>query len=208
MATDCCDAGKIVNVYCTYDAGRFTLGGFPGCLRLFTARFIAPADYTAGDVVVVKGRELPVRTPGMAAAASDIFKAGAVIHCDIDLDRELSFFWQGGGNGGVVLSHLSFEEQFAGYYDEYGDKVYCKTIDLGVIPYNNVKVVPHNISNLKSVVNDSFRWNGNGHHYIGNRTGTYYTIIEYTASNVTTSVNSPSAVIHALTTIYYTCTDR
>lgn len=92
MATDCCNKGKIVDVNCTYKTGKFVLGVFPGSLpSLFTARFIAPADYAAGDVIVVRGKEMPVRTPGMAAAPSDIFKTGAVIHCDIDMDRELTF---------------------------------------------------------------------------------------------------------------------
>ena len=91
-----CNRGSIVDVDCVYEDGKFFMRLPPSLSNLVTLRFTAPADYSAGDVMVVKGREFPVRTPGMTAASSDIFKAGAVIHCDIDMDRGLAFFWQGG----------------------------------------------------------------------------------------------------------------
>lgn len=90
------ESHKIIDVDCTFENGKFVMTLLPGMLpSLFTIRFTTPVDYTAGDVVVVKDKELPVRTPGMAAATSDIFKAGAVIHCDIDMDRELAFLTAG-----------------------------------------------------------------------------------------------------------------
>lgn len=204
MSKDCCDkAGAIIDAECCYDEGKFFMRLSQGCLPgLFTLRFTAPADYTAGDVVVVKGKELPVRTPGMTAATTDIFKAGAVIHCDIDLDRELAFFWQGGGNGigAGVLPNLSYEEQFAGFYDIDGNKVYVKSIDFG--PLINQKLVPYEIANYKDLVD--LRYTAGSF-----ATGTP----DYTFDIASQSIRfrcswSGSSAYSALVTIYYTCTDR
>lgn len=93
-----CDKGdRIIDVGCEYESGEFFLRGLPQCLpRLFTARFRAPADYAAGDVVVVLDDKLEVMTSRMEPAAEDLFKTGAVVRCDIDLDHGLAFFVQGG----------------------------------------------------------------------------------------------------------------
>ncbi len=211
MSCECEKKDRIIDAECCYDGGKFFLGRLPACLpRLFTVRFTAPADYSAGDVIVVDDKELPVRTPGMTAATSGLFKAGAVMHCDVDMDRKMVFFWQNGGSTvGGVLPNLSYEEQFAGFYDESGDKVYVRSFDLGTII--SPKVIPHNISNLKSVVDDSFRWKtattDNEHYWIGNRTGSNHMIIAYSKTDIEVSSTTPREMI-GLVTLYYTCTDR
>lgn len=212
MSNNCCVKGSIVDVNCTHEEGRFVFCSLPGCLpSLFTARFIAPADYTAGDVVMVKGKELPVRTPGMSAATSDIFKAGAIIHCDIDLDRELAFFWLGSGSG-VALPNLSYEEQFAGFYDVDGSKVYCKTIEIGTLASSS-HTTPHNIPGFKAFIDAKFRrWNsgGAGSGGEGNYTTTKYLTYVVTPTSVIVETNqgaSWQSLDHRIT-LYYTCTDR
>lgn len=218
MSNDCCSKGYIVDAECIYDGGRFIMGSLPGCLpTLFTARFRAPADYVAGNVVVVKGKELPVRTPGMVAATSDIFKAGAVIHCDIDLDRELAFFWQGGGNGvaPVVLPNMSYEEQFAGYYDEEGKKVYFKTVQYGAMPTTSSTAIAraHNILNIDRIVHFNFiaqRTNSEKTTYASIYSAHANTSFNVWASNHSIMCNAVGTWAEQNLTVYlyYTCTDR
>lgn len=103
MAIECCNR-SIIDVDCINEDGKFILGIPAGCLPgVFTVRFRAPADYVTGNVVVFKDMELPVRTPGMEAAASGIFKSGGIVHCDIDLVRKIAFIGQG-AEGGVSVS--------------------------------------------------------------------------------------------------------
>ncbi len=91
---------SIIDAECLYDGGRFRMHRLPGCLpNVFTVRFIAPADFKAGDVVVVNNIEMPVKTPGMTDAGDGLFSAGAVLHCEIDLDRNLAFINAGFGPG-------------------------------------------------------------------------------------------------------------
>lgn len=109
-------ADKIVDVDCVYADGKFTMLALPCPLpSIFTIRFTAPADYTQGDVIVIRGVEMPLRVPAMVSAASNLFRAGAVFHCDIDMDREIAFAWQntGGGMDGSQ-PNISYDEQFAG----------------------------------------------------------------------------------------------
>lgn len=200
-------AQKIIDADCTYQVGKFMLSYLPCPLpSLFTVRFTAPEDYAAGNVIVVKGKGLPVRTPGMVAATSDIFKAGAVIHCDIDLDRELAFFWQGGGNGTApgVLPNQSTEEQFAGFYDIEGSKVYCKTfvnLVVGNFLANTAYNFPHNIPNFNKTINKIFllkSWIDSGHiWFVPNETNIRV------HCHVATGYMTESQL-----TLYYTCTDR
>ena len=203
---------------CCYDSGKFFMGRLPSCLPgLFTVRFTAPADYSAGDVVVVKGKELPVRTPGMTAAISDIFKAGAVIHCDIDLDRELAFFWQSGasGTGSGILPNLSYEEQFAGFFDADGRKVYSKLVNLGNLFASPIgrtdKAFDPGIENLYSVVELRVRRSSSPGRIIfdcifdSDASIFYYT----NESKIWVAIRNFDASNHtAIAHIYYTCTDR
>lgn len=163
MNTNCCDKpSAIIDVDCYYDAGRFILARLPGCLpTLCTVRFVASADYAQGDVVVVKGKELVVRTPGMSAASSDIFRTGAVVLCDVDLDRDLAFFWLGAGTQGGGLPNISETEQFAGFYDLDNQKVYVRTIvldELSATDTSTVKTVDHNILNIKNIIKGHARF--------------------------------------------------
>lgn len=113
MRTDCCDTGRIMDAECRYDNGKFLMHRLPGCLpKLFTVRFTAPADYTAGDVVVVDGKEFPVLAATMAAAASGAFAAGAVLHCVVDRDRELVFLQPSGAGGGIAAGYVGEYREF------------------------------------------------------------------------------------------------
>lgn len=158
----CCNpVGRhITDVDCVYETGRFVLQCVPPDLpELFTIRFTAPADYTQGDVIAIGDKEFPVRTSGMTSAASGNFVAGVVIHCDIDLDREIAFLWQGASDGiSGVLPNLSYDEQFAGYRDEDGKKVYMKSLNFGNLLSDSVKAVPHNITNISRLVSMTSRW--------------------------------------------------
>lgn len=106
MSKNCC-VSSIVDADCIRKDGKFLLSSTEGCLPdLFTVRFRAPADYVAGDLIVFKDQELPVRMSSMAEAADDLFKANAVVRCDIDMVQKLAFFGQG-GDGGESVSHNS-----------------------------------------------------------------------------------------------------
>ncbi len=117
----CCDAReKIVEVDCRFDNGRFHLRLPYGCVsELFTARFIAPADFTAGDTLVVKDLELPVMTSQMEAAGTGAFKTGAVMLCEIDLDRKLAFICTGGTSSGEDVDFQTSDLVY--YIDPLGD---------------------------------------------------------------------------------------
>ncbi len=88
---------RIIDVDCEYAVGKFKFRKLPSCLpELFTVRFKAPADFTEGDTIIVKEFEMPVTTPGMTTAPTGLFANGAIIHCDIDMDRKLAFIIQSG----------------------------------------------------------------------------------------------------------------
>lgn len=210
-------AHKIIDVDCEYDNGKFVITHLPCPLpSLFTIRFTAPADYAQSDVIVVKGTELPVRTPGMVDATAGIFMAGAVIHCDIDLEREIAFCWQGGNGGAGALPNISYDEQFAGFYDRDGSKVYVKTVDFGQLPLGaaasgTIKQVAHNIDNVKRIVHANFTWwNSVGAVYCESVTGNgQHTIATVDKSAVFVTVwNVDRREWTGEFTLFYTCTDR
>ncbi len=118
----CCDLrDHIIDVDCEYQTGKYLLKRLPGCLpSVFTVRLEAPADYTAGDNIVVKDTELPVMTSRMEAAGTGIFRAGAILHCEIDLDRKLAFIITGGSAGSG--EDVEFQTSDLVYYiDPLGD---------------------------------------------------------------------------------------
>ena len=207
---------QIVDVDCVYEQGKFILKNLPASLPgLFTIRFTAPADYTQADVVVIKDKELPVRTPGMTSASSGIFAGGAVIHCDIDLDREIAFFWQGAGGGiGGTLPNHSYDEQFAGFYSLDNKKVYVKTIELG--NWGNgtyvLRRVPHGVQNLNEVVYFHLWSYSDVHCWAGNFThgDNLCTCFYDKRGGVFTLQNQGWNYSHVKIRIivYYTCTDR
>lgn len=202
-------AHKIIDTDCVAESGKFVMQLLPGTLpALFTIRFTAPADYVTGDVIVVRGKELPVRTPGMTAATSDIFRAGAVIQCDIDMERELAFFWQSSGGGTGVQPNLSYDEQFAGYYDEAGKKVYMKSVDMGALS-GTTGNCPHNIENFERLIDLTVVWYNETKQKVNticwwnNQTGFFL-------QNGGVQFNSRESLAgySAIARLVYTCTDR
>ncbi len=118
----CCDVrDRILDAECLYTDGKFTMGSLPGCLpNLFSVRFRATADFTAGDVIVVDKQEYPVITSQMEAASTHIFKNGAVVLCEIDRDREMAFIRTGGA--ACATEDVEFQSSDLVYYiDPYGD---------------------------------------------------------------------------------------
>jgi len=87
----------LIDADCDYVDGTFRLANLPARLPiLFTVRFTAPADFIPGDVFTIKGQELVVKTRTMGEPAGQLFAAGAVVQCDVDLERNLAFFVMGG----------------------------------------------------------------------------------------------------------------
>ncbi len=118
----CEKADRIIDVDCYFDSGKFFMRKMPGCLpRLFTIRFIAPDDYNTGDVIVVDDKELPICTPGMTSATSGLFKAGAVMLCNVDLDRKLAFIHAGFGSSYTDCMHRCYFEKLELWASDLGD---------------------------------------------------------------------------------------
>ena len=87
----------IIDADCEYEAGAFKMFCLPERLpNLFTIRFTAPVDFSAGDAITLKGRECAVKTRTMDEPGDGFFKAGAIVHCDIDMERDHAFFAAGG----------------------------------------------------------------------------------------------------------------
>ncbi len=112
---------RIIDVDCDYENGRFYMRKLPGCLpRLFTIRFVAPADYSTGENIVVDKQEYPVLTSQMVSAETGIFKTGAVMLCEIDRDRDLAFIRTGGTS--CACEDVEFQSSDLVYYiDPNGD---------------------------------------------------------------------------------------
>lgn len=154
----------------------------------------------------------------MVNASTGLYKAGAVMHCDIDMDRGLAFFWQGGDSTGMVIPNLSYDEQFAGFYDTDGKKVYVKTIELGQFPSSNSssiaasKEVLHTISGLYRKINMITHWGlmPDGSANVGNLTIPWYGAVyfHFTDQNVTIITSYNWAHCSGRAILYYTCTDR
>ncbi len=90
-------AKHILDADCYHEAGSFTLSFLPCTLpELFTVRFTSPADFTEGDAIIIKNRRFTVKTRTMEEPAGKLFSAGAVMQCDIDMERNLAFITPGG----------------------------------------------------------------------------------------------------------------
>ena len=105
----------IIDADCEYEAGAFKMFCLPGRLpNLFTIRFTAPADFSAGDAITLKGRECAVKTRTMDEPGDGFFKAGAVVHCEIDMERDLAFFAAADACGEVA--DCPFQENTVEFY--------------------------------------------------------------------------------------------
>jgi len=116
--------------------------------------------------------------------------------------------------GSPVLPDLSYEEQFAGYHDIDGNKVYVKTIDLGSLPTTNgaTKAISVSDLNIKRMVNNVFYWIGTSNVYIGNTAhhsvnslALYY---NHVTKEITVMARGSFGPLTGTVTIYYTRTDR
>lgn len=211
----------IVNADCQFDSGKFVMKSLPANLpALFTLRFTAPEDFTQGNTISINGVDMSLRVPAMINASTAIFRAGAVFHVDIDMDREVAFAWQnqGGGGSGGSRPDLSFDEQFAGFHDVDGNRVYVKLVDFGRLPnYASPKQganirKPHNLVNIRDVVDFTpfFRSDdGDLYKYAIKGSGDAYCTICVTRTNIVVSNNLCDLSSIVLTVaMYYTCTDR
>ena len=106
-------ARHILDADCCHEDNAFALFSLPRKLPgLFTVRFTAPADFTAGDIVTLKGREFTIKTRTMEEPSGKLFSAGAVVLCEIDMERNLAFVTMGGevqiigGNLGDALPEM------------------------------------------------------------------------------------------------------
>lgn len=96
-------AKHILDADCCREGNAFVLFSLPRELPgLFTVRFTAPAGFIAGDRISLKGREFLVKTRAMEDAEEGVFAAGAVVRCDIDMERNLAFVTAGGEAGFVT----------------------------------------------------------------------------------------------------------
>ncbi len=119
---DCCDMhDRIIDVDCEYENGRFKFLKLPHCIpERFTVRFKAPADFNLGDSIGMKGEDLPVMTSRMEVADTGIFKTGAIMICEIDLDQKLAFIRTGGAM--CECEDVEFQTSNLVYYiDPLGD---------------------------------------------------------------------------------------
>lgn len=113
----------IIDADCEYADGVFSFSALPSKLPLlFTARFTAPADFSAGDVFLIKGQEYAVKTSTMEEPDGKLFSADAVVQCDVDVERELLFFSRSGGEGEQEGCGCAFQEGDLTYFiDPAGD---------------------------------------------------------------------------------------
>lgn len=202
-------SGQVIDADCLFDSGKFVMKSLPKTLpSLFTVRFTAPADFTEDNTIVIGGKELPVLTPAMANAASGLYKAGAVVHCDIDMEREIAFFAQFAGRP----IDLSESEHFAGYHDTDGAKVYRKVIFANIVSDGNVhnRAIPHNIPNIKNIVDYQSIYSIGTTTNSGNTPSYNDTFVRTGLTNtaVLVSVVGISWEARFRFTLEYTCTDR
>ncbi|MCD7898042.1 MAG: phage tail protein, partial [Planctomycetaceae bacterium] len=86
-------AKQILDADCCYDNGVFSLMSLPCTLPpLFTVRFTAPADYTRGNTLAMKGRTFEFQTSDMKQGKEKHFAAGAVVQLMVDMERGMAFF--------------------------------------------------------------------------------------------------------------------
>ena len=212
---DCgCDPMRrhILDADCVHEDGGFQLLCLPENLPdVFTVRFTAPADFSTGDRIFVLGRGCVVYAQSMAVAPAGIFKAGAVILCEIDRERDYAFLCAG-ANGGAI--DMSTEEQFAGYHDLEGKRVYCKTIGPIVVKWLQTGVyhyIDHGIANAHRLMRvDDFYLNAADPNCNCANGGSAKFLFDNTSHQGKLEV----FVLNVLSnytgyfTLYYTCTDR
>ncbi len=122
----------------------------------------------------------------------------------------------GSGSGeGAKLPDLSYEEQYAGYHDVDGKKVYTKLVDLGqmfdAIPGQKKSVDPQIPSVLNIIDLKVRRYNDSGEIVFGNlsRPETNWEVSFYIAHNqIIIQVYGNASGNVAIAQIFYTCTDR
>ncbi len=86
-------AKQFFDADCRYENGVFTLLSLPCSLPpLFTVRFTAPADYTKGNTLTMKGRTFAFQTSDLKQGKEKQFAAGAVVQLMVDMERGLAFF--------------------------------------------------------------------------------------------------------------------
>ncbi|MCC8180319.1 MAG: hypothetical protein LIP23_05335 [Planctomycetes bacterium] len=121
---ECCEDANpvsrhIIDADCDFEDGVFKLISLPARLPLlFTVRFTAPADYAAGSVLTLKGEELAVKTSVMEDAPDGMFSIGAVVQCDIDMERNLAFLQ---ANQTVIEERQCFYPRVDLYVETTGD---------------------------------------------------------------------------------------
>ncbi len=117
------------------------------------------------------------------------------------------------GDGVATLPDLSYEEQYAGYHDYDGFKVYVKDIELGAAPSTTTnRSIPHNIPSVRSIVkHESTLTDGSGGKYCGNiySPGDHIRFhVSKEAVWVASVGNWQTSNYKMAIRIYYTCTDR
>jgi hypothetical protein len=120
---------------------------------------------------------------------------------------------------------MSYQEQFTGRYDLDGKKIYCKTIDCGILPNASLKYVPHNKNNIHKVIsitgNANISTSSTNIIYVtlpyvrvggaSNTNANFSIAIGFQNNNINieTGVSSYSTYNStAVAFVYYTCTDR
>ena len=222
-ANACCapygQTNHIIEADCVYENGCFVFSGLPVELpSRFNLRFTAPADYRLNDKLSVWNSEIALKTLQMTDAPELAFAERAIVCCAIDLKRKQAFISSGGGDtGGFKAPDISYEEQFAGFHDLDGRKVYVKTIELGNLPGKSdlsriETLIPLSIPGFLNAVDMRLRWvyppikttlfeNANSLTHLMN-----FSISEGNIRIIVDGMDYRAASGRA--TVYYTCTDR
>ncbi len=112
---------------------------------------------------------------------------------------------------------LSYEEQYAGFRDVDGRKVYSKTVELGSYGNSTEMVsndidVAHYISNMHACINYSVisLINSTDNYWVGPglRSPDGYIIFNVTKQYVKIAIRRSPSNFSGRITLYYTCTDR
>lgn len=109
------------------------------------------------------------------------------------------------------LPDLSYQEQYAGYHNIDGNKVYCKTIDFGTLGAAGSYTRPHNIENFKDAIAVSIkRINPSAAAAVFGNVSDTSQSCAFSVSRTGINVNHTSVYTGhpVLITIHYTCTDR
>ena len=144
--------------------------------------------------------------------------------CDAQPDNRTRFAVKLKGRGyvnlpgeGAMRPDISYEEQYAGFRDQDGDKVYVKTVVIDSFPSAGsaavFKTVPTGIANFKKVRDFRVIWGDSADSYEGSLTGIANTarIVSILADgNISIYVVNlgNGSIYSGEATIWYTCTDR